>query len=435
MKKRLILVSLDALSTTDFSLVKNLPHFKTMIENGAYCPKEYSVYPSLTFPCHATISTGCRPGTHGIVSNYLFDPYRKIPHWNFYAANLKKKGLWDYANQNGKTVLNMSWPVTSGAKIRWSMPEMTPVKPKVWTTANFFRQLEVFRRYGTPLFAVQSFLAERGLMKNWLTGKQPDLDRHITTQFQRAVRQYPYDIAMLHVYGMDNAKHTYGIDSPEAHSFLKFYDDFLGNLIAYVDERKQAGESICLMVTGDHSQLPVNKAIYLNMLLNHIGLCRYKGGKLADWDAIFAPCDGSAYLYVKHPEQTAAVVQRVRKALADNPAVQAIFTPEEAAALGADPQCALMVEAASGYGTEVAWHDPQKLDSNFTGPFHCKGLHGFLPDRPDYQTMFFCYGADVRPGFEIQDMCITDIMPTICHWMNMPIEPVDGKAIPDIFRT
>ena len=49
--------------------------------------------------------------------------------------------------------------------------------------------------------------------------------------------------------------------------------------------------------------------------------------------------------------------------------------------------------------------------------------------------MFFCYGADVRPGFEIQDMCITDIMPTICHWMNMPIEPVDGKAIPDIFRT
>lgn len=434
MKKRVILVSLDALSTTDFSLVKKLPNFSKLIHEGAYCSKEYSVYPSLTFPCHASIATGCNPGAHGIVSNYLFEPYEKVHHWNFYVSNLKKKALWDYANENNKTVLNMSWPVSSAGNIRWSMPEMTPAKPKVWTAANFFRQLEVFRRYGTPGFAIRSFREEPGLMRNWLTGKQPDLDQHITTQFQRAVRKYPYDIAMLHVYGMDNAKHVYGTDSKEAHSFLKLYDDFLGNLIEYVDERQKEGESISLMVTGDHSQLPVQKAIYLNNILNKMGLCRYENGNLVCWDALFAPCDGSAYLYIKDTANSDKIIAAVQEELKHHPGISRIFSAKEAAELGADPECALMVEAADGYGTETNWGNPDELDSDFVGVNECKGLHGFLPTHDDYQTMFFCYGPDVKRGFEIEDMCITDITPSICHWMNMPTDKTDGKAIPEIFK-
>lgn len=435
MKKKLILISLDALSSTEFSLVQKLPNFQKLITHGAYCPNEYSVYPSLTFPCHASIATGCTPGKHGIISNYLFEPYEKIHHWNFYVSNLKKKALWDYAHENGKTVLNMSWPVSSNGKIRWSMPEMTPAKPRVWTAANFFRQLGVFYRYGTPLFAIRSFLSERGLMKSWLTGEQPALDQHIIAQFQRAVRKYPYDIAMLHVYGMDNTKHDYGINSKEAHNYLKLYDSFLGNLISYVDERAKHHESVCLMITGDHSQLPIEKSIYLNMILSKLGLCQYKNGNLISWDALFAPCDGSSYLYIKDTANRDKIIHLVKTELENHPGIANIFTSEEAARLGADSSCALMVEAAYGYGTEIGWNNDATQANNFTIPSECRGLHGYLPTHVNYQTMFFGYGPSVKSGFEIKDMSITDILPSICFWMNMKIDKVDGKAITNMFVT
>lgn len=433
MKKRVILISLDALGSSEFSLVKNLPHFGKIISGGVYCKREYSVYPSLTFPCHASIATGCRPGSHGIVSNYLFEPGREIPHWNFYASNLKRKAIWDYANQHQKTVLNMSWPVSAGGGIRWSMPEMTPVKPKVWNAANFIRQLEVFRRYGTLSFAAHTFLNERGLMKTWLTGKQPDLDIRITSAFEQALRRYPWDISMLHVYGLDNAKHNFRIESPQSRDYLKLYDNFVGKLMAYVDEREAAGETVTLMITGDHSQRPVQKMVYLNVVLHDLGFCRFENGKLVSWKALFAPCDGSAYLYVKDKKNLAKILKAVRGALAKNPAVKCIFSQAEAAALGADPDCSLMVEAAEGYGIDTNWCAGKAINLQKIAPTTLFGLHGYLPDYEDYQTMFFCYGPEVRQGYEVQEMSIMDITPTICHWMGFQADPTDGKAIPGIF--
>lgn len=114
-KKKLLLISLDALSCTDFAYIQTLPNFQRLIAEGAYCPNETSVYPSLTFPCHASIATGCVPDSHGIVNNYILNPFSKLPKWNFYASNLKRKAIWDYAAENGKRVLNMSWPVSAGA--------------------------------------------------------------------------------------------------------------------------------------------------------------------------------------------------------------------------------------------------------------------------------------------------------------------------------
>lgn len=433
-KKRVILISLDALSSTEFSIVKQLPNFSKLINEGSYCRQEFSVYPSLTFPCHASIATGCNPGSHGIISNYLFEPGSEIHHWNFYTSNLKRKAIWDYAVENNKTVLNMSWPVSAGGNIRWSMPEMTPAKPKLWTIGNFFRQLEVFRRFGTPGFAFRSLWEEKQLIKNWFTGKQPNLDKHMISQFQRAIRKYPFDIALFHIYGMDNAKHTHGINSKAVHSYLNLYDTFIGNLIEFVDEQKKHGESVCLMVTGDHSQLPVKKSVFLNVLLNDMNLCHYKNGKLVSWDALFAPCDGSAYLYVKNKNRLNEITDMVRSRLENHPAIAKIFSPKEAATLGADPDCALMVESADGYGTETNWCAAASLDQNFVTDSHCKGLHGYLPSHPDYQTLFFCYGPEVSNGYEIPNMAITDITPSICHYFDMKTDPTDGKPITKMFK-
>lgn len=432
-KKKLILVSLDALSCTDFAYIQRLPNFAKLIAEGAYCPNETSVYPSLTFPCHASIATGCVPNSHGIVSNYLFNPFSRLPKWNFYASNLRRKAIWDYAAENGKKVLNMSWPVSAGAAAAYSMPEMSPAKPKEWNMDSFFRQLLVFLRYGTPSFAIKTLLSDKRLPQAWFLGRQPVLDECMMRSFLNAIRRCDFDIGMMHIYGLDDARHTYGNDAEACQEYLRKYDRFIGKLLAYSQERPK--ENITLMITGDHAQKDVAYAIYGNMLLEQHGLCRYEGGLLKSYLAYLDGCDGMAYLYLREncPDQE-TVLEQLRNIFGKCRGVKKIMTGQEASLIGSDVRAALVLEADDGYAFESGYEPEAAKTADKIIRSHYRALHGYLPGAPDYQTMFFCYGKDVN-AVRIPEMCITDILPSICHWMGFSIEQTDGIARTEIWKT
>lgn len=432
-KKKLLLISLDALSCTDFAFIQKLPNFSRLIAEGAYCPNETSVYPSLTFPCHASIATGCVPGTHGIVNNYLFDPFCKLPKWNFYASNLKRKALWDYAAENGKRVLNMSWPVSAGASAAYSMPEMSPAKPKEWNIDSFFRQLGVFFRYGTPGFATRVLLSDKRLPQAWFLGKQPVLDECMMRSFLKAIRTCDFDIGMLHIYGLDDAKHTQGNRAKECQNYLKKYDRFIGKLLEYQKERHD--ENVTLMITGDHAQKDVTYAIYGNMLLEQHGLCRYEDGVLKEYQAYLDGCDGMAYLYLREgcPDPD-AVTKQLREMFEHCRGVKMIMTGQEASPLGSDARAALVLEADDDYSFESGYEAEAQNAEDKIIKSHYRALHGYLPDAPDYQTMFFCHGEDVN-AVRLGEMCITDILPSIGQWMGFCMEPTDGIARTELWKT
>ena len=44
--KRLIVISLDALGSTDFEMFSQLPNFKKFIDHAAFCRQVRSVYPN-----------------------------------------------------------------------------------------------------------------------------------------------------------------------------------------------------------------------------------------------------------------------------------------------------------------------------------------------------------------------------------------------------
>lgn len=430
-RKKLILVSLDALSSTDLAFVRTLPHFSRIMKEGAYCPCEYSVYPSLTFPSHASIATGCVPASHGIVNNYILDPLAPLPKWNFYASNLKRKAVWDYAAENGKTMLSMSWPVSAGAKMKYSMPEMSPAKPKIWNASNFFRQLEVLRRYGTPAFAIKTLLSERGLPKAWFLGKQPQLDFSMMRGFLDAIDTCDFDIALLHIYGLDDAKHSEGTKGPLVRKYLRAYDRFMGQLMEYQERRRE--ENITLMFTGDHSQKDVKYAIYGNRILEGLGFARYEEGRLVSYKAYLDSCDGMAYIYIKD-ECREEIGKRIQEEFLSMKGIKAVMKPEEFKPLGCDHKADLVLEAEEGYSFESGYERGAFDTEDGIVENHYKALHGYLPSDPDYQTMFFCCGEDVAHK-RLPEMGIIDILPTICHWMGMKAEPMDGVCRREVWKT
>lgn len=430
-RKKILLVSLDALGDTDLEYVRTLPNFSKIMREGAWCGRVNSVYPSLTFPSHASIATGCVPDSHGIVNNYMFLPFEKLPRWNSYAGALKRKAVWDYAARGGKRVLSMSWPVSAGADMAYSMPELSPAKPKIWNMATFGAQLGILARYGTPGFALKHLLSRRELPRAWFLGKQPQLDQAMIHCFERAVRQEDFDIALLHIYGMDDAKHRVGIRGPEIRRYLRGYDRFVGRLMEYCEERTD--ENVTLMVTGDHGQKDVRYAIYGNMILEDMGLSVRQGGRLKDYQVYLDSCDGMAYLYGKD-EHSGEACKRAAERFGRLPGVKAVMAPEEFIPLGCDRKAAFVLEAADGYSFESGYEERALSREDRTVESHYRGLHGYLPDQDGYRTMFFCYGRDVA-ACEIGAMGIIDILPTMLSWLELEgDENMDGRAVEQIWR-
>lgn len=87
----LIVISFDCLSSLDFPLLETLPNFQKLLRNSSYCKNVQTIYPSVTYPCHATIVTGKLPKNHGIINNTLLQPGKVSPDWYWYRKDIQGK--------------------------------------------------------------------------------------------------------------------------------------------------------------------------------------------------------------------------------------------------------------------------------------------------------------------------------------------------------
>lgn len=113
----LIVISFDCLSALDFPILQELPHFQELLAHGSYCKNVESIYPSVTYPCHATIVTGKYPNRHGIINNTFLQPGRLSPDWFWQRTYIKGTTLYDAAKKAGLSTAALLWPVTAKAKL------------------------------------------------------------------------------------------------------------------------------------------------------------------------------------------------------------------------------------------------------------------------------------------------------------------------------
>ena len=56
MTNRTLVVSIDALITADIPVLKQLPNLGRVMEHASWITDIECIYPTLTYPCHATIA-------------------------------------------------------------------------------------------------------------------------------------------------------------------------------------------------------------------------------------------------------------------------------------------------------------------------------------------------------------------------------------------
>ncbi|RSD29057.1 alkaline phosphatase family protein [Mesobacillus subterraneus] len=425
----LIVISFDCLSEHDVPLLRELPNFKAFIEKSSYCTQVETIYPSVTYPCHATIVTGNFPNKHGIVNNTFIQPGRISPDWYWHRSHIKGTTLYDEAKKAGMKTAALLWPVTAKSSIDYNMPEIFANRP-------WHHQVPVSLFNGSPGYQLE-MNAKFGRLRNGL--RQPELDDFVLASTVETIKTRKPELMLIHFVDLDSQRHMYGFSSAEATAALHRHDQRLGSIMEAI---KAAGieEDTTVVILGDHSALDESKVVKLNVLFRERGLIQTNSsGKVTDWKAYCKSCDGSAYVYVKDPYDlvTKNAVSELLTELAQDEfnGIEKVITGQEANAKGADGTAFRMLEAASGfyfseavqgqYIEEVTEQDAQTKKYTFA-------CHGYSPEKEGYHTVFFAAGKGIRPGMEVRSMHLVDEGPTFARLLGLDLGDTDGRILEGI---
>lgn len=429
--EHLIVVSFDCLSQLDFPTLLNLPNFSAFLDSASYCNQVEPIYPTVTYPSHTTIVTGKFPKRHGVVNNTFIQPGRISPDWYWHRHNIKSTTLYDEAKGAGLTTAALLWPVTAKARIDYNMPEIFANRP--WQ-----HQVLISLRNGSTRFQLD-MNRRFGHIRSGLS--QPELDDFVLESTVHTIKTKQPNLLLVHFTDLDTQRHYHGFSSEEAMSALSRHDERLGRILAAIRESGLEDKSTVVLL-GDHSALDESKAVKLNVLLRERNLIQVNSeGQVEDWKAYCKSCDGSAYIYLRDQadSETRSIVEELLETLVseDENGIEQVLTPDQAADMGADDQCAFMIEARRGF------YFHERLDGDFIDVISPEDVkekrytfasHGYSPHKEDYNTVFMARGKGIRENTVIPAMRLVDEGPTLAHLLGLDLGDTDGRVIEELFE-
>ena len=412
--RHLVLISIDGLRP-EFYLDPSFDAsaLRALAAEGSHARAAESVFPTLTYPSHASIVTGVRPARHGVLFNVLFGGDGGRGRWYEEAGDLRATPLWAWARAAGLTSASVSWPSTLGAPIDWLVAER-----------DYYE-----RRDPLPQLLAAS---TPGLFERIGVTPAPDMfknvarwDAFLIATAAGIIREARPHLLLVHVVETDVAQHRAGREGPDVKPAVARIDRHLATLRQAIASAGIA-ERTTIVVTGDHGFQDVRDYVYPNRVLADAGLrgCPRPGS----WRASAHVGGGSAAVFVNPPDDTATIrraEETLRREARDR---YVVLTRAELDAMGAMTGAALALEASPG------WAIGSSCDRDLVEPAvgGLVGTHGFLPTRASMATGFVAAGAGVRRGVALERIRLVDIAPTAARLLGLTPPPLEGRVIEEI---
>lgn len=423
-EKYLIVISYDAFSADNWQQASKLPNLSKLIENGTYSINLKSVYPTLTYIIHSTFVTGVYPNKHGVFHNNPFQPFVKEENqrWFWFRDDIKVPTIYDEVAKRGLKTASLLWPVSGKAPIKYNIPEIRAIN-------NENQALKILKN-GSPLYSIDMELKYGKLRKGI---EQPYLDNFTTKCAVDTIKRKKPNLLLMHLIDLDDAKHANGIDSPHIEEVVKRMDDRIGEIIDAVDA---AGirEQTTFLVIGDHGQKNVRYKVHLNALFKEHGLIYEEQGEMK-WRSYVQGAGGAAYLHVREgdAEAESLAIELLEKAMQeDNCGIESIVDRDEMDRMKAGSNVSYMLEAKIGYCFDDAWNEPLIVDLETKGIKYA--THGYSPDKPDYTSVLVASGNGIKKGFQIGEIEVVDVAPTMAKILGIDFDGCDGRVLDEIFE-
>ncbi len=230
-----LLISIDGFMP-EYMERNETPNLDRIAQNGVKAESMEVVFPTKTFPTHYSIVTGLYPENHGIISNSFYD-YELEARFSFGPPEDGSEEsqwwggepIWVTAEKQSKTAVTMFWP-GSDSKIGGVRP--TRFKDYDGSVPNLAR-----------IDTVISWLDPAGEVRA--------------------------DFATLYFSDVDVYGHRYGPHSEEVDAMVREADEWIGYLLARMEETGLSGK-LNLILVSDHgmAELSEERVIFLDDLIN-----------------------------------------------------------------------------------------------------------------------------------------------------------------------
>ena len=367
------------------------PSLDRMRREGAATHHMEPPFPTISLIGAATISTGCWPEHHGIVTNLFLDPERGLYDHDSDADWLTGcETMHQAAERQGIRAAAIGWfaarSATRGPQATFVGPAGRSCGNELVEPADLTRADEVVRLLGLPA-------AER-----------PRL-------------------LLAYFCGPDGAEHFTGMDSESTQKAVEQSDAIVGRVLAAL-EAVPDGEPAALFVTTDHGMREISQIVNVKRILGRHGI------------AARAKSTGTtSFVYLDDPAQADAAAAKL-----------AGYSEFDVLRKGALPRYAHLGDGPRVADLILSAHPPYFIEDMDRWPswaqwlgdwgpdflwarFSLKATHGYPPDTAGMHGILYAWGSGIAAGREVARVRAIDIHPTVAHLLGMePGRPVDGRV-------
>ena len=366
---------------------QDTPALPRMRREGAWTHHMVPPFPSISLIGGFTISTGCWPEHHGVVTNRFFDPQR---------------GFYDHSR-------DADW-VTGCEELHQAAERQgVPTATLGW--------------YG-EVSSTRGKLAR--IVEYAPTWRESPSDAQRADQVIR-VLQLPKEqrpqLILAYFRGPDGAEHFHGMESVETRAAVTQADRIVGSVLDTIHAVGLESHAT-LIVTTDHGMVPITHLINVEYLLRNEGIA-----------ARTVATGTTAFVYLNDGARTDDAARKLaghEEFDVIDPRAQPTWSHLGTGARVGD----LILSAKPGYVIEdrgqwpwfirwLAWTGPVFLDASRS----LKASHGYPPDTPGVHGLFYAWGDGIKRDHEVERIDAIDIHPTVTHLLGIqPGNPVDGRV-------
>ena len=429
--RKVIVLSVDAMVAEDLDYLRDEdPEFNAIYESGARVLTTRTVWPSVTYPAHTTMSTGAYPDKHGVVNNSYFVPGASGPlPWHWFADSIKCPDIFTAAKNAGLSTAAVFWPVTGSHKyIDYNLAEYWPQNGESYKEAYTFAGTapDVWEK------CVEPFIEGVKIRSH------PGTDEFLIKVACAMIRNYTPDLLMIHTGDQDAFRHRYGIfniwTKKGARDAGRWFRDLM-------NAAKLAGvyENTDFFLTSDHGQLEIVRTVKPNVILADHGLIEINAdGTLKDWKAYVFSSAQSAQVMLRDPSdaETYQKTYNLLKWMRDEGVygIGEVYTAEEAHEkehLAGDFSFVIESDGYSSFSED--WKRPLIRPFDLSDYRFGRATHGYLPDKGP-QPFFFATGPDIRSGVTVDRRPTVDEAPTFARCLGIDLPFADGKPVEEFFQ-
>ena len=423
MNKKTLVISIDALISDDIPLLEALPNLGPIVKGAAQVRDIECIYPTLTYPCHVSIMTGCYPDKHGIVHNERLQVNVPKPQWNWWYKDIRVKTMLDYAKAAGLSTATVTWPVMAGSAADYNIAE-------IWAPTINDDPTDICTQANSPAVA-EIFERNKSRLKWMLT---PEFDNYAEHCGAEIIETFQPDLMFIHFSYVDHQRHQTGVKGEKVNEALRFVDDKIGTLIAALNRQNLLGKTN-IVILGDHGQINVSHLFNLNKLFYDRGLIDVnEQGKITGWRMYAQSCAFSAHIHLgpaMDRNEAAAILKEIQQTYPQE--IEKVWTAEEALNqwhMKGDFEFVVEAVTFVSFGKNLTGDLIESVD-NSDYKFSV-ATHGHLPTKGD-QPPFILSGPDIKMGVQIQGAKLVDEAPTIMKIYDIVMEDIDGHPL-DVVR-